>query len=180
VLYVPPSSLTCDESPIRIGPRSNGTPDASGVTLSRKDKAGTGGACLEDSCMPTTRQGARERSQRCRAPRQGECMGLHQPHRLEMTALSLPFAAEAQQPIVYPARGQSTQQQSQDEAQCSAWAKHSTGIDPAVVASSPPPQQTGPAVGGGQRLGGAARGVAGGAAIGRLRETRARAPRPER
>jgi hypothetical protein len=85
-----------------------------------------------------------------------------------IAALSLAGTAQAQKPIVYPAQGQSMQQQSQDEAQCSAWARQSTGIDPAMVASSPPPQQTGPAVGGGQRLGGAARGAAGGAALGAI------------
>ena len=85
-----------------------------------------------------------------------------------MAALSWAWTAAAQQPIVYPAKGQSAQQQSQDEGQCYAWAKQSTGIDPAVVASSPPPQQTGPAVGGGQRVGGAARGAAGGAAVGAI------------
>jgi hypothetical protein len=87
---------------------------------------------------------------------------------LGLAVLSWACAAAAQQPIVYPTKGQSPQQLSQDEAQCYAWAKQSTGIDPAVVASSPPPQQTGPAVGGGQRLGGAARGAAGGAAIGAI------------
>ena len=85
-----------------------------------------------------------------------------------LAALLIACAAAAQQPIVYPAKGQSVQQQSQDEAQCSAWAKQSTGIDPAVVAASPPPPQTGPAVGGGQRVRGAARGAAGGAAIGAI------------
>jgi hypothetical protein len=85
-----------------------------------------------------------------------------------LVVLVFAFAAAAQMPIVYPARGQSAQQQGQDEAQCFAWAKQSTGIDPAVVASSPVPQQTGPAVGGGQRLGGAARGAAGGAALGAI------------
>ena len=85
-----------------------------------------------------------------------------------IAVLSLAGTAQAQKPIVYPAKGQSMQQQSQDEAQCFAWAKQTTGIDPAVVASSPPPQQTGPAVGGGQRLGGAARGAAGGAALGAI------------
>src|SRR5437773_11109724 len=107
---------------------------------------------------------------------------LHRPHQLArrrgmlrvlqlfvgMAALSWACTAAAQKPIVYPARGQSAQQQSQDEAQCDTWARQSTGIDPAVVASSPPPQQTGPAVGGGQRVGGAARGAAGGAAIGAI------------
>jgi hypothetical protein len=85
-----------------------------------------------------------------------------------IVVLSLAYAAEAQKPIVYPAKGQSPQQQSQDDAECTAWAKQSTGIDPAAVASSPPPQQTGPAVGGGQRVRGAARGAAGGAVIGAI------------
>ncbi len=85
-----------------------------------------------------------------------------------LAALSVAFAAEAQKPIVYPAKGQSASQQSKDEGECYAWAKRTTGIDPAVVASSPPPQQTGPAVGGGQRAAGALRGAAGGAAIGAI------------
>ena len=85
-----------------------------------------------------------------------------------MAVLSFACAAQAQKPIAYPAKGQSAQQHGQDDAQCSTWAKQSTGIDPAVVASSPVPQQTGPAGGSGQRLGGAARGAAGGAALGAI------------
>src|SRR5262245_20737527 len=73
--------------------------------------------------------------------------------------------AFAQKPIVYPAKGQSVQQQQKDDGQCLAWAKQNTGIDP-VAASAPPPQQTGPAVGGGERVRGAARGAVGGAVIG--------------
>ena len=76
-------------------------------------------------------------------------------------------AAEAQQPIVYPAKGQSPQQQVNDQAECQAWAKQSTGIDPVAVAQTPPPAQ-GPAVGGGQRVAGAARGAAAGAAVGAI------------
>jgi hypothetical protein len=86
---------------------------------------------------------------------------------MALAVLLWAVAAAAQRPIAYPARGQGAQQQSQDEAQCAGWARQSTGIDPAM-ASSPAPQQTGPAVGGGQRLGGAARGAAGGAAIGAI------------
>ena len=71
-------------------------------------------------------------------------------------------------PIVYPAKGQSAQQQTKDDSACYAWAKQTTGIDPAVVASTPPPQQTGPAVGGGERVKGAARGALGGAAVGAI------------
>ena len=77
-------------------------------------------------------------------------------------------AVFAQQPVVYPAKGQSAAQQSRDEGDCHVWSKKSTGIDPAVVAQSPPPQQTGPAVGGGERARGAARGAVGGAAIGAI------------
>ncbi|SAL43586.1 hypothetical protein AWB64_04630 [Caballeronia sordidicola] len=71
-------------------------------------------------------------------------------------------AALAQKPAVYPAHGQSASKQSQDDGACYAWAKQNTGIDPAVVAGTPPPPQ-GPT---GARVGGAARGAAAGALIG--------------
>jgi Glycine zipper len=76
-------------------------------------------------------------------------------------------AAHAQKPIVYPAKGQSAQQQQRDDGDCYVWAKNNTGIDPAVVASAPPPA-SGSTVGGGERGRGAARGAAGGAAIGAI------------
>ena len=69
--------------------------------------------------------------------------------------------ASAQKPSVYPAKGQSAQQKQKDDKECVAWAKKDTGIDP-VAASQPAPQKTGPAVGGGERL----KGAAGGAIIG--------------
>jgi len=69
--------------------------------------------------------------------------------------------ALAQKPSVYPAKGQSAQAQKKDDGECMAWAKNDTGIDP-VAASQPAPQKTGPAVGGGERL----KGAAGGAVIG--------------
>ena len=87
---------------------------------------------------------------------------------IQLVSLALTGPAAAQQPIVYPAKGQSAQQQKKDDADCYAWAKQTTGIDPAVVASTPPAQQTGPATGGGQRVRGAARGALGGAAIGAI------------
>lgn len=80
-------------------------------------------------------------------------------------ALSVAFAAAAQKPIAYPAKGQSAQQQQRDDGECYGWAKSNTGIDPAVVASSPPPP---PSAAGGERVRGAARGAAGGAAIGAI------------
>jgi len=82
-------------------------------------------------------------------------------------SLLLLTAVEAQQPVVYPAKGQSPQQQMTDQGECQVWAKQSTGIDPVAVAQTPASAQ-GPAVGGGQRLMGAAGGAAAGAAIGAI------------
>ena len=82
-----------------------------------------------------------------------------------LTLMVAATGAQAQKPIAYPAKGQSAQQQKTDDAQCLAWAKSNTGIDPAA-ASAPPPKQSGPAVGGGERVRGAARGAVGGAVVG--------------
>lgn len=76
--------------------------------------------------------------------------------------------ALAQQPHAYPAKGQSASVQSKDEGECHIWAKNKTGVDPAQLAANPAPQETGPAVGGGERLRGAGRGALGGAAIGAI------------
>ncbi|MFM0674177.1 glycine zipper domain-containing protein [Paraburkholderia sediminicola] len=70
--------------------------------------------------------------------------------------------ALAQKPAVYPAHGQSQQQQMSDDGACYSWAKQNTGIDPAVVAQTPPPP-SGPT---GARVRGAARGAAAGAIVG--------------
>lgn len=80
----------------------------------------------------------------------------------------LAFAGVAwSQPIVYPAKGQSAQQQQRDEGECHVWAKQNTGIDPAVVAQQPAPPPSS-SVGGGERVQGAARGAVGGLAIGAI------------
>ena len=83
-----------------------------------------------------------------------------------LAALGLALGALAQTPVVYPAKGQSAQQQASDDGACHAWAKQTTGIDPAFAAA--PAQATGPATGGGERVGGAARGALGGLAIGAI------------
>ncbi len=76
-----------------------------------------------------------------------------------LSSLALP--ASAQQPIAYPAKGQSAQQQQNDTGQCQAWAKQTTGVDPMALAqagagASAPPQP------GGERV----RGAVGGALVG--------------
>jgi hypothetical protein len=82
-----------------------------------------------------------------------------------LAMLSLVYAAQAQQPIIYPARGQSFERQQTDTAECHAWAQQTTGIDPVALAermaNSSPPQQHG-----GQMIGGAARGALFGTLIG--------------
>lgn len=65
--------------------------------------------------------------------------------------------AEAQM-IIYPAQGQSSEQQKQDEFECHDWAVGQTGFDP-TLAQAPPPQQA-------PERGGAIRGAAGGALVG--------------
>lgn len=76
---------------------------------------------------------------------------------------SCAFAAVAgAQQFVYPAKGQSAQQQKQDEAECHQWAVQQTGVDPMKpapqsAAPRPPTTATGVTPGAGAR--GAARGA---------------------
>lgn len=85
-------------------------------------------------------------------------------YRLPVVGFSLLLAvgaATAQQlPVAYPANGQSNSQQQADKSNCMSWAQTN------APAQAVPPPQTGPAVGGGQRVGGAMRGAAAGAVIG--------------
>jgi hypothetical protein len=105
----------------------------------------------------------------------------HQAQRIIIVAVAViallmpsTLVAQTQQSIssslkvfVYPAKGQSSQQQNMDEGECYAWAKQQTGIDTVAVAGTPT-QQGGAAAGGGERLAGAATGAIGGAAIGAI------------
>ncbi len=72
-------------------------------------------------------------------------------------ALATTVLAQAPKSFVYPQKGQSPQQQAQDEQQCRAWAQQQAGGAP------PPPQ--GHARG---TVRGSARGAAGGAAVGAI------------
>ncbi|MBI5041841.1 MAG: hypothetical protein HZB57_11785 [Gammaproteobacteria bacterium] len=85
---------------------------------------------------------------------------------LVVVVASLAAVPANAQPYVYPAKGQSAQQQKQDEYQCYDWARQQSGYDPMQAASQPAPAQA-PAPTGG-RLRGALRGAAGGAVIGEI------------
>jgi len=72
----------------------------------------------------------------------------------------IPFVY-AQEPFIYPEKGQSAEQQEKDKLDCYTWAKGQTGFDPMQVptATAPPPEQEAP-------KGGVGRGAAGGALVG--------------
>src|ERR1044072_1998348 len=68
--------------------------------------------------------------------------------------------------VVFPAKGQTPQKQSQDEGECYAWSKGQTGVDPmapAPAAAPAPAEQAAAPPPSGQR----ARGARGGGAAGR-------------
>ena len=72
--------------------------------------------------------------------------------------------AHAQGTVIYPAKGQSAEQQNKDKGECHVWAVQQSGFDPAQAQAptGAPPAQ------GGERARGAARGAAAGAAIGAI------------
>jgi hypothetical protein len=66
---------------------------------------------------------------------------------------------------IYPAKGQSKQQQKKDEYECYMWAIEQSGIDPLNLPKVEAPVQSGPT---GGAVKGAAKGAAAGAAIGAI------------
>src|SRR5215472_7259163 len=80
--------------------------------------------------------------------------------------LTMPAVADAQGLYVYPARGQSPQQEESDKGQCYGWAVQQSGFNPAdpQVGGPPPPPSYSPQPQAPQ--GGMVRGAAGGAALG--------------
>lgn len=80
---------------------------------------------------------------------------------LLVLATVAPINSFADDLFIYPAKGQSAEQQDKDKWECRSWATKQTGFDPAsrITASTPPPTRGAP-------KGGLIRGAAGGAAIG--------------
>ena len=82
-------------------------------------------------------------------------------------AVAIASPAGLAKQFVYPAKGQSAQQQEKDEAECYTWAVQQSGFDPA----KPPPQQPAakaPTTATGTTPGAGVRGAAGGAAVGAI------------
>ena len=80
---------------------------------------------------------------------------------LMLAAMLGTTAAMASDLYVYPAKGQSADQQDKDKYECYQWAKRDTGFDPMSTPTTSTPAPTTQ-----QRSGGVARGALGGAAIG--------------
>jgi len=87
-----------------------------------------------------------------------------------MLAMSTSMVMAQQKPIIYPAKGQSAEQQQKDDGECYVWAKNTTGVDPAAVASATPATQAAPK---GQVAKGMTRGAVGGAVIGEVADDNA-------
>ena len=73
-----------------------------------------------------------------------------------------------QEPVIFPAKGQTPEQMEKDKYDCYTWAKQQSGFDPMQAqqpAQAPPAQTQAPQ---GQRIKGAARGAAVGAVVGEI------------
>ena len=79
----------------------------------------------------------------------------------------LPGVISAQELMIYPAKGQSAEQQDKDKFECYNFAKRQSGFDPMAppVTSTAPPPQEAPQGGAGR---GAVRGGVGGALVGAI------------
>jgi hypothetical protein len=88
------------------------------------------------------------------------------PMMLDTSKLTYNSISSANKLYVYPSKGQSHQQQKQDEYECYKWAVEQSGIDPLNLPKvEAPAPQTGPT---GGAVVGAAKGAAAGAAIGAI------------
>jgi hypothetical protein len=81
-------------------------------------------------------------------------------------ALLLVVAPAFTQQYVYPAKGQSPEQQKKDESACYTWAVQQTGFDPAKAQAAAPPPTTATGTTPGAGVRGAARGAVVGEVVG--------------
>lgn len=84
-------------------------------------------------------------------------------------ALCVLFAASAMgQQFVYPAKGQSAEQQKKDEYECHQWAVKQSGVDPTKPAPQAAPAPAAPTTATGTTPGAGLRGAARGAVVGEI------------
>jgi hypothetical protein len=85
---------------------------------------------------------------------------------LALLAMTASVAMAAQ--YIYPAKGQSAEQQKKDEFACHDWAVKQTGFDPTKPAPAPAPAATAPTTATGTTPGAGVRGAARGAVVGSI------------
>jgi len=95
-------------------------------------------------------------------------MGNRTFSRVACAVMLVAFASSAgADPIIYPAKGQSADQQTKDQNECQGWAKQNTGIDPVALANTASQSAAQQPVGG-ELAGDAGKGAAAGAAAGTM------------
>ena len=57
---------------------------------------------------------------------------------IALVGFALAAAAAAEEPEVYPAKGQTVEQQERDQFECHEWATKDTGVDPVALAEAQP------------------------------------------
>ncbi len=98
-------------------------------------------------------------------------MGNIMKHKIIITTVAVFFAlvtvSFAQELVIYPNEGQSSEQQEKDKFECYSWAKGESGFDPMALptASEPPPEKEAAKGGTGKGL---VRGALAGAAVGAI------------
>lgn len=99
--------------------------------------------------------------------RPSRCVGTAQRLASALALMAALIGEAGAQQYVYPSRGQSPQQQKNDEAACYTWAVQQSGFDPA---KPPPPQQSArpPTTATGTAPGAGVRGAARGAVVGEI------------
>jgi len=93
-------------------------------------------------------------------------VGLYAPCLILVSLLALSSLEAGAQQVVYPAKGQTADQQKSDESACYSWAVQQTGYDPAKATAPPPPAP--PTTATGTTPGAGARGAARGAVVGEI------------
>ena len=73
-----------------------------------------------------------------------------------------------QEPVIFPAKGQTPEQMEKDKYDCYTWAKQQTGFDPMQAQQPAQAPAAQPAAPKGERIKGAARGAAVGAVVGQI------------
>ena len=83
-------------------------------------------------------EGSRGAPESARAPSVGSLAMQRTVVFIALVGFALAAAAAAEEPEVYPAKGQTVEQQERDQFECHEWATKDTGVDPVALAEGQP------------------------------------------